>query len=52
VGYVAESNALDRQLRNLRARLENDWRQLRFIATVAGRGYRFLATLTNNAGPP
>jgi len=26
----------------LRARLQDDWRQPRFIATVTGRGYRFL----------
>jgi DNA-binding response OmpR family regulator len=44
VDYVAESNVVDRQIRNLRARLQNDWREPRFIATVPGRGYRFLAT--------
>ncbi len=42
--YVAESNVVDRQIRNLRARLQNDWRQPRFIATIPGRGYRFLPT--------
>ena len=36
VDYVAESNVVDRQIRNLRARLQNDWRQPRFIATVPG----------------
>jgi DNA-binding response OmpR family regulator len=46
VDYVAESNVVDRQIRNLRARLQNDWRQPRFIATVPGRGYRFLPTYT------
>jgi DNA-binding response OmpR family regulator len=44
VDYVAESNVVDRQIRNLRARLQNDWREPRFIATVPGRGYRFLPT--------
>lgn len=44
--YVAESNVVDRQIRNLRARLQNDWRQPRFIATVPGRGYRFLPTFS------
>lgn len=48
VDYVAESNVVDRQIRNLRARLQNDWRQPRFIATVPGRGYRFLPTFTDN----
>src|SRR5438477_6242398 len=43
--YVAGSNVVDRQVRNLRARLEDDWRQPRYIATVPGRGYRFLSTL-------
>ena len=42
VDYVAESNIVDRQIRNLRARLADDWREPRFIATVPGRGYRFL----------
>src|SRR5207244_10253333 len=42
--YVVESNVVDRQVRNLRARLQDDWRRPRFIATVPGRGYRFVAT--------
>jgi len=49
VDYVAESNVVDRQIRNLRARLQNDWRTPRFIATVPGRGYRFLPTFTDGA---
>ena len=48
VDYVAESNVVDRQIRNLRARLQNDWRQPRFIATVPGRGYRFLPTFSES----
>jgi DNA-binding response OmpR family regulator len=48
VDYVAESNVVDRQIRNLRARLQNDWRQPRFIATVPGRGYRFLPTFSGS----
>ena len=44
VDYVAESNVVDRQIQNLRARLQDDWRKPRFIATVPGRGYRFLPT--------
>jgi DNA-binding response OmpR family regulator len=46
---VAESNVVDRQIRNLRARLQNDWREPRFIATVPGRCYRFLPTFTESA---
>jgi two-component system, OmpR family, KDP operon response regulator KdpE len=47
VDYVAESNVVDRQIRNLRARLQDDWRRPRFIATVPGRGYRFLPRFTD-----
>ena len=50
--YVAGSNVVDRQVRNLRARLQNDWRRPRFIATVPGRGYRFLQTFSDTAPPP
>jgi DNA-binding response OmpR family regulator len=42
--YVAGSNVVDRQVRNLRAVLQDDWRRPRFIATVPGKGYRFLPT--------
>jgi DNA-binding response OmpR family regulator len=41
--YIADSNVVDRHIRNLRAKLQDDWRQPRFVATVPGRGYRFLA---------
>jgi DNA-binding response OmpR family regulator len=44
VDYAAESNVVDRHVRNLRAKLRDDWRRPRYIATVAGRGYRFLPT--------
>jgi two-component system KDP operon response regulator KdpE len=40
--YVSESNVIDRHVRNLRAKLKDDPRRPRYIATVAGRGYRFL----------
>jgi DNA-binding response OmpR family regulator len=43
-GFVASSNIVDRQVRNLRTRLRDDWRRPRFIATVPGQGYRFLPT--------
>jgi DNA-binding response OmpR family regulator len=39
---VAESTVVDRQIRTLRARLRDDAKRPRFIATVPGRGYRFL----------
>ena len=41
--YVAGSNVVDRHVRNLRLKLKDDWRNPRFIGTVPGKGYRFLA---------
>jgi DNA-binding response OmpR family regulator len=46
VDYVSESNVVDRHIRNLRSKLQNDWRKPRFIATVPGRGYRFIPTFS------
>lgn len=40
--YAAESNVVDRHVRNLRAKLQNDWRRPRYIKTVPGRGYQFV----------
>ena len=48
VDYVSESNVVDRHVRNLRAKLQNNWRRPRYIATVPGQGYRFVPT-TNPA---
>jgi Response regulators consisting of a CheY-like receiver domain and a winged-helix DNA-binding domain len=45
--FVAESNVVDRHVRSLRIKLQNDYRQPRFIATVPGRGYRFIPTFSN-----
>jgi DNA-binding response OmpR family regulator len=41
--YVAGSNVVDRHVRNLRLKLKDHWRNPRFIGTVPGKGYRFLA---------
>jgi DNA-binding response OmpR family regulator len=49
VDYVSERNVVDRHIRNLRAKLQNDWRKPRFIATVPGRGYRFIPTFSEPA---
>ena len=46
VDYAAESNVVDRHVRNLRAKLQNDWRKPRFIVTVPGKGYRFIPTFS------
>jgi two-component system alkaline phosphatase synthesis response regulator PhoP len=45
--FVAESNIVDRHIRGLRVKLQNDYRHPRFIATVPGEGYRFVPTFTN-----
>lgn len=44
VDYIADSNVVDRHVRNLRAKLQNDWRHPRYILTVPGRGYQFRPT--------
>jgi two-component system response regulator MtrA len=49
VDHIADSNVVDRHVRNLRAKLQNDWRRPRFIATVSGHGYRFLPTFERPA---
>jgi DNA-binding response OmpR family regulator len=50
VDYAAESNVVDRHIRNLRAKLQNDWHRPRYIATVPGKGYRFAPTASED--PP
>ena len=45
--FVAESNIVDRHIRSLRIKLQNDYRHPRFIATVPGRGYRFIPKFSN-----
>jgi len=40
--YVAESNIVDRHIRNLRVKLQSHSPRSRYIVTVPGRGYRFL----------
>ena len=41
--FVIESNVVDRHVRALRAKLQNDWHKPRYIETVARAGYRFVA---------
>lgn len=41
--FVIESNVVDRHVRALRAKLQNDWHKPRYIETVAGAGYRFVS---------
>jgi two-component system, OmpR family, alkaline phosphatase synthesis response regulator PhoP len=46
--FVAESNIVDRHIRSLRVKLQNDYRHPRFIATIPGVGYRFIPTFSNS----
>lgn len=46
--YVAESNVVERHIRNLRIKLQNGWKHPRYIATIPGQGYRFIATATED----
>ena len=51
---VGESNIVDRHIRSLRIKLQDDYRHPRFIATVPGEGYRFIPTFSTtgwNGGP-
>lgn len=50
--YAAESNVVDRHIRNLRVKLQNHWREPRYIATVPGQGYRFVPVATDNEPAP
>jgi DNA-binding response OmpR family regulator len=45
--FLAESNIVDRHVRSLRIKLQNNYRHPRFIATVPGRGYRSIPTFSN-----
>ena len=49
VDFMAESNVVDRHVRNLRAKLQNNWRRPRYIATIPGQGYRFVPTSIERA---
>ena len=46
--FVAESNIVDRHIRSLRIKLQDDYRHPRFIATVPGQGYRFIPTFQHH----
>jgi DNA-binding response OmpR family regulator len=46
VDYMPESNVVDRHVRTLRVKLQNGSQKPRFIATVPGRGYRFVPELS------
>lgn len=43
------SNVIDRRIRDLRVKLQERWREPKFIATEPGKGYRFVG---ESAPPP
>lgn len=45
--FVADSNVVDRHIQSLRNKLQDSYRNPHFIATVPGRGYRFIPTFSN-----
>ena len=47
---VGQSNIVDRHIRSLRIKLQDDYRHPRFIATVPGKGYRFIPTFSTTGG--
>ena len=49
--FVIESNVVDRHVRALRAKLQNDWHKPRYIETVPGTGYRFVASDAEDQPP-
>ena len=49
--YQVESNVVDRHIRNLRVKLHDHSRRPRYIATVPGRGYRFLTGAAEAPSP-
>ena len=46
--FVTETNPVENHIRSLRAKLHDDHRHPRFIATVPGQGYRFVPTVSNH----
>jgi len=50
--FVIESNVVDRHVRALRAKLQNDWHKPRYIETVPGAGYRFVPGAGTKANGP
>jgi len=50
--FVIESNVVDRHVRALRAKLQDDWHRPRYIETVPGSGYRFVPGSDTQANGP
>ncbi len=50
--FLNESNVVDRHVRALRAKLQDDWQKPRYIETVPGSGYRFVSVPVAEADRP
>src|SRR6267378_854138 len=50
--FVIESNVVDRHVRALRAKLQNDWHKPRYIETVSNAGYRFVTSTEPEGNSP
>ena len=50
--FVSESKVVDWHVRALRAKLQGDWHQPRYIETVPGTGYRFVPATGAEANRP
>src|SRR6266851_5133075 len=50
--YVDTDNSINAAIRKIRHVLEDDPEQPRFVQTVTGRGYRFIALVLNGSGTP
>ena len=46
--FQTESNVVDRHIRELRVKMDDDWRAPRYIETVPGEGYRFMRQIAAN----
>src|SRR5579859_1422385 len=49
--FLDTDNAVNTAIRKIRQVLRDDIAQPRFLQTVSGRGYRFIARISENASP-
>lgn len=50
--FVSETNVIERHVRALRIKLQNDSRRPRYIETIRGKGYRFIPSSSPPEYPP
>ena len=49
--FQIESNVVDRHIRELRVKMDDDWKTPRYIETVPGKGYRFKQQIAHDGHP-